>query len=270
MPRSWLLPSALLLAACPQANPADPAAGKVAPAPVVDGRVVADSGDLYPAKGGVVPPTPPAPSPGTGLTDETNGKCRLFAPELPDPGCCERQLGFDAAAVQAACDLKIYLGESFHGTCGYYFMADATVGGAPTKWFRLSGVVEKTAKEAAEAHDRRTRRLAGFKPSAPIPGIEGAWWSNQHDLHWAFLPGWSGIRMLTWSDASCSPAGIEEVIRQLIAAPEIAAGTPRAAMVPGGAPTAGAAANEPAAVVPGAAAAPAAAAANEPAAAAAG
>lgn len=225
----------LVLAACPQANQADPAAGKVAPPPVADKRVVVEDGDLYPAKGGVVPEQPPPPSPGTGLSDETNGVCRLFAPELPDPTCCERQLGFDAAAVQAACDLKVYLGESFHGTCGYYFVADATAAGMRARWLRLSTVVEATPKAAAEAHDRRARKVDGFVPSAPIPGIEGAWWGEADDLHFAFLPGWSVVRMLTWSDASCSAEGIEKVVRQLIAAPETPAAAPRTSLVPGGA-----------------------------------
>jgi len=236
MPRSWIVPSALLLAACPQANQAapDPAAGKVAPPPVADGRVVVNDGDLYPAKGGVVPPPPPpATSLGTGLSDETNGKCRLYAPELPNPACCERQLGFDVAVVQAACDLKIYMGESFHGTCGYHFVADATATGMPARWFRLSAVAEKTPKEAAEAQDRRSRKVDGYVAATPIPGIDGAWWSEADDLHWAFIPGWSTVRMFTWSDRSCKPEGVMTVLKQLITTPEIPAGTERTSLVPG-------------------------------------
>jgi len=242
MPRPYVL-LASLLAACPQANQADPAAGKVAPAPVADARVISDSGDLYPAKGGVVPPPTPAPtpSPGTGISDETNGKCRLFAPEMPNPRCCERQLGFDAAVVQAACGLKIYLGESFQGTCGYHFVADATNTGLPPRWFRLSVVGEKTVQEAAAALDRRTSKVDNYVAAAPIPGIDGAMWAEADELHWALLPGWKQVRMFTWSDDSCSPAGVETVIRQLIATPEVPAGTPRTALVPGraAAPTGG-------------------------------
>lgn len=234
MPRPYVL-LASLLAACPQANQADPAATAAAPTPVSDARVIEVSGDLYPAKGGVVPPTttPPPPSRGTGISDETNGKCRLFAPEMPNPRCCERQLGFDAAAVQTACDLKIYLGESFQGTCGYHFVADATKTGMPPRWFRLSVVAEKTVEEAAAAHDRRTRKVDNYVAMAPIPGIDGAMWAEADELHWAYLPGWKQVRMFTWSEASCSPAGIEKILRQLIAAPEIPAGTPRAGLVPG-------------------------------------
>jgi len=234
MPRPYVL-LASLLAACPQANQADPAAGAAAPTPVSDARVIADSGDLYPAKGGVpsAKATPPPPSPGTGISDETNGKCRLFAPEMPNPKCCERQLGFDAAAVQAACDLKIYLGESFQGTCGYHFVADATATGMPARWFRLSAVAEKTPKEAAEAQDRRSRKVDGYVAATPIPGIDGAWWSEADDLHWAFIPGWSTVRMFTWSDRSCKPEGVMTVLKQLITTPEIPAGTERTSLVPG-------------------------------------
>lgn len=234
MPRPYVL-LASLLAACPQANQADPAAGAAAPTPVSDARVIADSGDLYPAKGGVpsAKATPPPPSPGTGISDETNGKCRLFAPEMPNPRCCERQLGFDADAVQAACDLKIYLGESFQGTCGYHFVADAAATGMPPRWFRLSVVAEKTVQEAAAAHDKRTSKIDNYVPMAPIPGIDGAMWAEADELHWAYLPGWRQVRMFTWSESSCSPAGIEKILRQLIATPEIPAGTPRAGLVPG-------------------------------------
>lgn len=233
-----IIPIVLVLAACPQASPVDPAAGKVAPPPVIDGRVVSVDGDLYPAKRATVP-TPP--SPGTGLTDETNGKCRLFAPEMANPICCARDLGFDAASVQAACDLKVYLGESFHGSCGYHFVADAAPGGTSARWFRVSTVAEKTPKEAAEAHDRRGRQSATHVPAAPFPGVEGVFWSSRDDLHWAFVPGWSEVRMLTWSDASCSRDGVAKILTQLVAAPEVPASTPRTSLVPGGPPTAAAA-----------------------------
>lgn len=231
MPRPWIL-LVLAVAACPQASPVDPAAGKVAAPPVIDGRVVADGGDLYPAKRAPAPPPTP-PSPGTGLSDESNGKCRLFAPEMPEPTCCERQLGLDVPTIQAACGLAVYLGESFYNTCGYYFLPATPTTGTPARWFRLSTLADKTPRAAAEAHDRHTRRIPGFEPATPIPGIEGAWWSAQDDLHWAFLPGWSTVRMFTWSDASCSPEGITKILAQLVAAPEIPAGTPRTAMVPG-------------------------------------
>lgn len=236
MPRSCssLAALLLLLAACPQANQADPAAGKVAPPPVADSRVVSDGSDLYAAKGGAQAAAPDAPTPGTGLSDETNGKCRLFAPELDSPECCERQLGFDAPAVQAACGLKIYLGESFHGTCGYHFVADATSTGMLPRYFRLSVVPEATAKAAAETQDRRIQKIKGFVAAAPFPGIPNVWWNSAEDLHWAFIPGWSQIRMLTWSNDSCGAEGMEKVIRGLMTTPEILAGSTRTSVVPGG------------------------------------
>ncbi|MBL9102026.1 MAG: hypothetical protein JNL82_13765 [Myxococcales bacterium] len=233
-----LLPLVLVLAACPQANPVDPAAGKVEAPPVIDGRVVTVDGDLYPTKTGKTAVAPPPPSPGTGVTDETNGKCRLYAPELPDPTCCARELGFDVATVQAACGLKIYLGESFYGTCGYHFVPDAVAGGAAARWFRMSLVAEPTAKEAAEAHDRRARKRGAGVTAAPFPGVDGVYWSSQDELHWAFVPGWSSVRMFTWSDASCSPEGVARVLSQLVAAPEVAAGTPRTSLVPSANPAA--------------------------------
>lgn len=225
------------LPACPQAT--DPGPTRVsadAPPARDDPRVVNETGDYYAAGPDrrTPTPTPPAASPGTGRPDETNGKCRLYAPELPDPECCERQLGFDVETVKKACGLKLYLGESFHATCGFYFLADAKATGVPATWFRLSSVRGASPREAADAHDEYTRKLSRdpeFR-SEPIPGIEGAFWSQQDDLHWAFLPGWSTVRQFTWQDGACSDEGIQQILGALVAAPEIAAGTGRTALIP--------------------------------------
>lgn len=224
------------LPACPQAtNPAPTRVEPIPAAAVDDPRAVNATGDFYAAEGRGTPiPPPPPASPGTGRPDETNGKCRLYAPELPDPECCERQLGFDVETVKRACGLKLYLGESFHASCGFYFLPDAVAAGMPTRWFRLASILGATPRDAAEQHDIFTRQLTGdtsFK-STPIPGIEGAYWSHREDLHWAFLPGWSVVRQFTWSDDSCSPEGLQEVLRALVAAPEIAAGTGRVGLIP--------------------------------------
>jgi len=214
--------------------------------------VVADSNDYYPAdRGGPsTAPTPPA-TPGTGKPDDSNGKCRLFAPELPDPECCERQLGFDVETVKHACGLKMYLGESFHATCGYYFLPDVTAQGVPPTWFRLSTVSGATPQDAAAEHDKYTRTLSKDPSfaSVPMPGIPGVYWSAQDELNWAFLPGWPAVRRLTWQTGGCSEEGLREVIRQLVTAPEVVAGTPRASVIPTAAPTAPAAPAAPSAPV---------------------
>lgn len=243
------------LAACPQAT--GPAPTKVEARPVTavdDPRAVNETGDLYVADTRGSPTlTPPQPaSPGTGRPDETNGKCRLYAPELPDPECCERQLGFDVETVKRVCGFKLYLGESFQASCGFYFLPDAVATGTPTKWFRLATIQGATPKEAAEQHEAYTRKVTGDDSftARPIPGIDGAYWSARDGLHWAFLPGWSVVRQFTWNDDSCDPDGVQEILRALIAAPEIAAGTGRVGLVP--------TSNPPPAVVPDPGTAPAA------------
>jgi hypothetical protein len=239
MPRLWIAVPALaaLLAACPQATESAPEARpEDAPPNLADKRIVADTGDFYAAdKAPNRPPEPPPPSPGTGRPDETNGKCRLYAPELPNPECCERQLGLDVEVIKRACGLKLYLGESFHATCGYHFLPDATATGETATWFRLSTLRGATAKEAAESHDEYTRKLMRDPSftSTPVPGIPGAYWSEQDGLHWAFLPGWSVVRQFTWQGGTCSDEGIREILEHLVDAPEIPVGTPRAGMIPG-------------------------------------
>ncbi len=225
------------LPACPQATGPGPTKVERHPAVVDDPRAVNATGDLYAAddkRGTPVSPPPPPASPGTGRPDETNGTCRLYAPELTDPECCERQLGFDVETVKRACGLKLYLGESFQGSCGFYFLPDAVAAGTPTIWFRLSTLQGATPKQAADEHVTYTRQVTS-DPSfsaSPIPGIEGAYWSEREGLHWAFLPGWSVVRQLTWNDGSCSPEGIQTLLRALVAAPEIAAGTGRVGLIP--------------------------------------
>lgn len=224
------------LAACPQASePAPEPRSDDAPPNPNDKRIVADTADYYVAENGVPNPPKAPPTPGTGRPDESNGKCRLFAPELSEPECCGRQLGLDVEVVKRACGLKLYLGESFHATCGYYFLPDAEASGAPATWFRLSLVRGADAREAAESHDLFTRRLASdpnFR-SVPIPGLTGAYWSEQDDLHWAFLPGWSVVRQFTWQTGACSDEGIREILEHLVDAPEIPAGSPRLSKIPG-------------------------------------
>jgi len=240
-------PLAASLAACPQATGPTPTRVDSKPAvAAADPRTVNATGDLYAADdhGAPVLTPPPPSSPGTGRPDETNGKCRLYAPELPDPECCERQLGFDVEAVKRACGFKLYLGESFQASCGFYFLPDAVATGTAAKWFRLSTIQGDTPKQAAEQHEAYTRDLTGDKSftTRPIPGIDGAYWSARDGLHWAFLPGWSVVRQFTWNDDSCDPDGVQELIRGLIAAPEIAAGTGRVGLIP--------AANPPPAIIP--------------------
>jgi len=226
------------LLGCTQATQPAPTQQTPATPLIEDKRVVADSEDYYPAdRGAPNPPSTPA-APGSGLPDDTNGKCRLFAPELPDPECCARELGFDVAAVKRACGLKLYLGESFHATCGYYFLPDVTAQGVEAKWFRLSNAKGATPQEAAATHDEYTRKVSrdpGFT-SVPVPGIPGAFWSTQDDLHWAFLPGWSVVRQFTWQSDGCSEEGIRDVLQQLITTPEIPAGSPRTSVIPGAPP----------------------------------
>jgi len=229
-------PLTAALAACPQATGPAPTKVERPPAVVDDPRAVNATGDFYAAsdRGTPVSPPPLPASPGTGRPDETNGKCRLYAPELADPECCEHQLGFDVETVKRACGLKLYLGESFQGSCGFYFLPDSVAAGAPARWFRLSTLQGDTPRHAAEEHEAYTRKVtsdASFS-TRPIPGIEGAYWSERDGLHWAFLPGWSPVRQFTWHDDSCSPEGVLELIRALVAAPEIAAGTGRVDLIP--------------------------------------
>jgi hypothetical protein len=228
-----------LLFGCP--TQVDPAATQPAKRgePVLDEndpRVVREGEDLYAAE--VIEKReqqaalaePPPTGLGTGKPDESNGVCRLYAPELPDPECCNGEFGFDADLVQNACGFELYLGESFQYTCGYYYHRTAK----PPSWFRMSLVAGDTPADAAANHDRKLKRLAKDEKlsSTPVPGVEGAMWSTHDGLRWAFLPGWSRVRQLSWRNTDCSDDAMAKVIAQLVTAAEPAKGSPRLGLIP--------------------------------------
>jgi hypothetical protein len=199
-----------------------------------DPRVVRDSGDLYSVEAPSAPleaESNAAQGLGTGKPDETNGVCRLYAPKLKNPVCCTQEYGFDADAAKTTCGHDLYLGEHFRSSCGYYFMSP----GKPYTWIRASYLPQATtAKQAADEHDLVFQRRGG-KPdfhSEPIPGISGGYWSSDEDLHWAFLPGWSKVRRITWRDDACSEDGILELLKSIHVAKEPAEGAERLALVP--------------------------------------
>lgn len=240
-PRLVVLPVLALLLACPQAQPpgGDPDGARTPQAGADDPRVVADTGDLYPGKAPSSPPAAapapaePGPSPGTGRTDETNGKCRLFAPELPNPECCGQTLGFDAEAARTLCGHQLYLGESFHSSCGFFYLREPAT---PPTWLRLTTVRGETPKQAADEHVMVLQRTAKGVAAEPLPGVPGAFLVKNEEYRWAFLPGWKRVRLLTWKDTSCSDEGITALARQIVAAPEDVAGPRRAGLLPVAAP----------------------------------
>lgn len=237
MPRLTLIaPFAALLLACPQAQPPEDAAGDAPPGPgAADPRVVADTGDLYPGK---APSSPPADAtaaaPGSGRPDETNGKCRLYAPELPSPECCDETLGFDVELARTACELPVYLGESFHNSCGFFFVREP---GTPSQWLRLTTIRGETPKQAADEHVLVLGRSHPGAAHQPMPGVPGAFWVKQDEYRWAFLPGWKQVRLLSWKDTSCSDEGIVALAQAIVAAPETVAGPRRKGLLPAAAPS---------------------------------
>lgn len=232
---SWplLLPALL---GCPTVTSNPHGEKKAPPPPQVgadDPRVVVKDGELYSQKtierAEQKTRDDGEPGLGSGRPDETNGQCRLYAPKLPHPQCCNAELGFDVATASEACGLPTYLGESFRHSCGYYFHHDQG-----PRWFRLSKLPNASAKEAAEHHDRKMAESLGaaYQPSTPVPGVEGAWWSRHDRYRWAFLPGWENVRQLSWEDVSCSDEGVTTVIAQIVAAKPAPEHSQRLALVP--------------------------------------
>lgn len=228
----------VFLVACPQAQaPAPtPTVGGAHPAPA-DPRVVEDTGDLYAAQSAPSaakqPEAEPVKSPGTGRPDETNGVCRLYAPELPNPKCCEHTLGFDSKVAAETCGLQVYLGESFHNSCGFYFVPQPNT---PAQWFRIATIMGDTPQKAAEDNLYTMRRTDPNVTVEPVPDVPGAFWTRQNEYRWAFLPGWKTVRMFAWKTSSCSDDKIGGLLRHIIAAPEEVKAPRRDGLVPVAAP----------------------------------
>lgn len=223
-------------AGCPAEVDLTPAAPTKQVVDETDPRVAKVGDDLYPVA--AVERTEklererdPAPTGlGTGKPDESNGVCRLYAPRLADPECCKGEYGVDADAVTKLCGLELYLGESFQGTCGYYFHRT----GDEPRWLRASFVEGATVADATAVHDAKMKRVSKNDAfaSEPVPGVEGAMWSRNDRLRWAFVPGWDKVRMVSWSAETCSDEAAAKVLAQIAAAKQPPSGTPRDGLVP--------------------------------------
>ncbi|PRP95365.1 hypothetical protein ENSA5_39500 [Enhygromyxa salina] len=236
---SYPLAAIMLCLACPatvstpqseaDSKPAPPAG--VAVADPDDPRVVRDGEDLYTVDS-APHPAPDAPAPGSGRPDTSNGVCKLFAPKLPEPACCPFETGFDAERIQQLCGHQLYMGESVHQSCGYFFLPDME-GSYPVA-IRASQIQHQDPAEAVADHDTRmarTTRNPNFA-STPVPGVEGAMWSQANGIHWAFLPGWANVRMVSWTDDACPSDKMPEVLALIAAAKEPPPNAPRPGLVP--------------------------------------
>ncbi len=221
-----LLPALVLLMACPVSNPAGGSIEIVSKNEALgteDPRVEKRGTDLYAV--GNAPDLDPKQrqasdgnhAPGSGRPDETNGVCRLFSPQLPEPSCCPGETGFDLEDARDACGFQIYLGESLYGSCGYYFAGKTE---QPIS-IRVQPLGAVSVVDAAGAHDRQLSRALkdeNFK-STSIPGVKGGLWSRAtaEGFNWAFIPGWKGARQVSWTDRDCErakmPALLEAMVR---------------------------------------------------------
>lgn len=237
--RSHLSLALGLCLACPAKVPTPQAEDKSKPTspegvPIADEqdpRLVRDGDDLYALESAPRQPSAPAPAPGSGKPDTTNGVCKLFAPKLPEPECCPFETGFDAEKIKQICGHELYMGESLQQSCGYFFLPDMN-GSLPVS-IRAAKINQENLAEAVAAHDRRMAKITKNPAfaSTPVPGVEGALWSAADGLHWAFIPGWKWVRQVSWADGACPDDKMPEVLALMAAAAEPPAGAPRP-MVP--------------------------------------
>jgi hypothetical protein len=236
----------LTLLACPSELPEETvsAPSRVeAVKPTGNPRVVELDGELYAKDSPSIAPTgseTKVRSPGTGIPDETNGVCRLYAPKFPDPACCAFETGFDQRLAREICGLDVYLGESQRGSCGYFFTSTRD---AKASTFRVAPLAADTPRSAADKHAARLARQTKRELAAQrVPGVAGAWTVSFDNLHWAFLPGWNRVRQLSWTDDSCPSGRVNDLVAEVAAAVEPGPDDakpmlPTARQKPGAAPT---------------------------------
>ena len=227
---------ATTMLACPAKAPtpqsqARESAGPAKIAGEDDPRVVRDTHDLYAVDDAPNPPRE-EPAPGSGRPDTSNGVCKLFAPKLPEPECCPFETGFDADRIKQLCGHALYMGESLQQSCGYYFLPDMA-GSLPVS-MRGSKVAKAEVRAAVANHDLRIQHH--FKDpdfeSTPIPGVEGGMWSEKDGVHWAFLPGWSSVRLISWAEEACPIEVMPEVLKLIAEAKEPPENAPRPGLEP--------------------------------------
>jgi hypothetical protein len=236
--RSLLVVTGLLLAGCPAQ--VEHRYGEMQPRPVAaadenDPRVIKDGEDLYPAavveraEGRTRGEASDIPGRGSGKPDESNGVCRLYAPKLADPHCCEPEFGFDAKTVLEACDVDMYLGESWHKTCGYHFhKPDGT-----STWFRASFIAADGARAAADSQARQLAKIPNASAQVTkVPGTKDAWWVTHEDLGWAYFGGWDKTRQFAWDTGGCSPEGVARIIAAMETATQPPPDAERLGLVP--------------------------------------
>lgn len=224
-----------LCLACPAKVPTPEPEAKSGPkspegVPVVDEtdpRLVRDGEDLYTVDSAPRAPTVAEPALGSGKPDTSNGVCKLFAPKLPEPACCPFETGFDAERIKQICGHELYMGESVQQSCGYFFLPDVQ-GSLPVS-IRASMINVPDLATAAADHDRRMKQITKDPAfaSTPVPGVDGAVWSTADGLHWAFLPGWKMVRLVSWADGACPAEKMPEVLGLMAKAKEPPANAPR-------------------------------------------
>jgi hypothetical protein len=230
----WFGPWLGLCLACPAKVPTPQAEAQSGPpspegVPVVaesDPRVVRDGEDLYATESAPRRPTE-EPALGSGKPDTSNGVCKLFAPKLPEPECCPFETGFDAERIKQICGHELYMGESLQQSCGYFFLPDMQ-GSLPVS-IRASKINRDDLAGAAGDHDKRMAQITKNPAfaSTPVPGVDGAVWSSADGLHWAFLPGWKSVRLVSWADGACPSEKMPEVLALMAAAAEPPPNAPR-------------------------------------------
>jgi hypothetical protein len=88
---------------------------------------------------------------------------------------------------------------------------------------------EENLAAAAADHDKRLAQITKNPAfaSTPVPGVEGAVWSSADGLHWAFLPGWKFVRLVSWADGACPSEKMPEVLALIAKAGQPPANAPR-------------------------------------------
>ena len=102
-------------------------------------------------------------------------------------------------------------------SCGYFF-SDETLTAHPS--FRASLATGTDPKTVAEAEAQQLNfqlRTRDIKPE-PIAGIKGAYMVRNDKYRWAFLPGWTYVRKISWTQQSCSDENMPELLKVIVEA----------------------------------------------------
>jgi hypothetical protein len=134
--------------------------------------------------------------------------------DLQALGCAGR-FGVDPDALRSACGLGPLISHDELGSaCELYY---AGTDGQPDSVFTFREHRNRAPEQAWALHQAS---FAEGIDTGSFAEIEGSHWHRDQGYRWAYLPGWTHGRRVSWYEADCAPERMLPVLRSVVSAPQ--------------------------------------------------